>query len=319
MTRRTFTTFLSATRLLVGLTVLAPAASQAILAQESDVEVRLRSAELEYTTASSEWESATAAFRAAEARWQRALADVNAAEASGDEDAYKLALARFHTQAIQLETQEARERETAGRMSDTRGDLMAVLAESRDELYRDALDADNPEETRELAALYQDRDNRYRELEREGAPPGRIQPVTLPEVTFDPRDGPDEIEGKIRLLELRIRQIEVQVTAIDERIGALEKRQRQERDLQSLITGVERFDDAFVPVTSPDPLTDMTDTGAAGAALPSDSTVVTLDEMSLQQQIEGLKLLREQMFARKQHLEGRTEGFRQRLLRMTTS
>ena len=265
----TFATLLSASRLLVALTVVAPAVPWALQGQEADVEVRLRSAELDHNTARSEWESAKIAFRAAEARWQRALDEVNAAEASGDEDAYKLALARFHTQAIQLETQEARERETAGRMSDTRGELMAVLAESRDELYQEALDAENPEETRELAALYQDRDNRYRELERQGAPPGRIQPVTLPEVTYDPRDGPDEIEGKIRLLELRIRQIEVQITAIDERIGALEKRQRQERDLQSLITGVERFDDTFVPVTSPDPLTDMTDTGLGAAALPS--------------------------------------------------
>jgi hypothetical protein len=285
-----FTAFLSATRLLVGLTVLATAAPQALWTQEADVEVRLRSAELEHNSARSEWDSAMRAFRAAEARWQRALDDVNAAEARGDEDVYKQALARFHTQAIQLETQEARERETAGRMSDTRDDLMAVLAESRDELYQDALDADTQEESRELAALYQDRDNRYRELERQGAPPGRIQPVTLPEVTFDPRDGPDEIEGKIRLLQLRIRQIDVQITAIDERIGALEKRQRQERDLQSLITGVERFDDAFVPVTSPDPLTDMTDTESGGAALPSDSTVVSLDELSLQQQIGLLRM-----------------------------
>lgn len=319
MTFGTFKTLISAARLTAAVAVLVTVVPLALPAQESDVEVRLRSAELEYNTAQSEWESAMNAFRAAEARWQRALDEVNRAEAAGDEDAYKQALARFHTQAIQLETQEARERETADRLSGTRDDLMAVLAESRDQLHLDALDADTPEEGRELAALYQDRDNRYRELEREGAPPGRIELVTLPEVTFDPRDGPDEIAGKIKLLELRIRQIDVQITAIDERIEALEKRQRQERDLQSLITGVERFDDTFVPVTSADPLSDMTDRESDGDAVISDSTVVSLDELSLQQQIEGLRLLREQMFDRKVLLEGRTEGFRQRLFRMTTS
>lgn len=319
MTFGTFKTLISATRSSAAVMVLMTVTPQALAAQESDVEVRLRSAELEYNSAEDEWDAAMSAFRAAEARWQRALDEVNQAEASGDEDAYKQALARFHTQAIQLETQEARERETAERLSELRDDLLAVLAESRDQLYLEALDADTPEEGRELAALYQDRDNRYRELEREGAAPGRIQPVTLPEVTFDPRDGPDEIAGKIKLLELRIRQIDVQITAIDERVEALEKRQRQERDLQSLIVGVERFDDTFVPVTSPDPLSDMTDRDSDDAAVVGDSTVVSLDELSLQQQIEGLRLLREQMFDRKLFLENRTEGFRQRLLRMTTS
>jgi hypothetical protein len=288
-------------------------------APAAEIEIQLQDAELEYTAAQSEWESALNAFRAAEARWQRALDDVNAVTTQDDEEELQRALARFHTQAVQLETQEARERDTAQRLGEALVRLMDVLALSRDQLYQEAIDAVSPEETQELAALWEDRNNRHRELQQEAAPPLRIGLVTMPEIEFDPRDGPDELDGKIRLLELRARQIDAQIQVVDTRVEALQRQQRQERDLQNLMSGVERFDDTFLPVTSPDPLSDTTERDSEGRASSADAPLESLDELSLEEQIEGLQLLREQMFDRKQQMETRAEAFRQRLLRMTTS
>jgi len=99
----------------------------------------------------------------------------------------------------------------------------------------------------------------------------------------------------------------------------LEKRLRQERDLENLVLGVERFDDTFLPVTSPDPLSDTTDRDDQAAPAAEDASVESLDELSLEDQIERLGLLGEQMFDLQQRMEDKARTFRQRLARMTTS
>ncbi len=288
--------------------------------QERGLELELSDAELEYNAARAEWESALNAFRAAEARWQRALDDVNAAEEAGDEEALSAAYARFRTQALEFQTQESRQEETARALSEARVSLMAVLAESRDALYEDALDDETPpEQRRELAALIQDRSNRFRSLEQEGAPPTEITLVTSSEITIDRRDGPDELNAKIRFMELRIRQAQDNIESVSDRISTLEKEQRQQRDLQNLMAGVERFDDTFVPVTTSDPVSATADREGEGRAPADGSDVETLDDLSIDQQIEALRLLQEQMFSWVQRMEDRVEVFRQRLIRLTTS
>lgn len=288
--------------------------------QEPSLELQLRDNELEYQAARSEWESALNAFRASEARWQRALDEVHTAEASGDEGELEAAHARFRTQALELETQESRQEETARALSEARTRLMEVLALSQDALYEEALDpATPPDQRRELAALYEDRLNRYRALEKEGEPPVQVRLVTLSEIAIDPRDGPDELNAKIRFIELRIRQMEDEIDRFGERIERLEKEQRQQRDLQNLMAGLERFDDTSVPVTRPEPLSTRSNGETEGAASPGDSPVDSLDDLSIDQQIEGLRLAREQMFEAVRSMEVRVETFRQRLRRLTTS
>lgn len=288
-------------------------------APPEDIEVRLRDSELEYDVANGEWETTLNAFRAAEARWQRAIDAVNAAAASGDSDAYERALAQAHSEAILLQRQEGRERDAADQLAEARAVLMETVAMSRDRFYQDAIETDDPRERRDLAALYEDRDRQYRQLEREAAPPTEISLVVMPELLIDPRDGPAELNMKIRLMELRIREAGDDIKGIDDRIEALEKRQRQERDLKNLVAQVERFDDTFLPVTSPDPLSDATERNDRDAPAAEDATVESLDELSLEDQIEGLRLLREQMFERQQSMEIKAMTFRLRLARMTTS
>ena len=293
-----------------------PLAAQA---PPEDIEVRLRDAELEYDVANGEWETTLSAFRAAEARFQRAIEAVNTAQASGDSDAYEGALARAQREAILLQRQEARELGAREQLASVRSVLMETLALSRDRFYQDAIDTDDPQERRELAALYEDRDREYRELERASAPPTEISLVVMPELMIDPRDGPDELRMKIGLLELRIREIGDDIKGIDDRVQSLEKRLRQERDLENLVLGVERFDDTFLPVTSPDPLSDTTDRDDQAAPAAEDASVESLDELSLEDQIERLGLLGEQMFDLQQRMEDKARTFRQRLARMTTS
>lgn len=295
-------------------------AAAALSAQEPGLELQLRDSELEYQAARSEWESALDAFRASEARWQRALDEVRAAEASGDDDRVQEALARFHTQAVELELQESRQEETARVLAEAREALMEALAQSRDALYEEALDENtSAEQRRELAALYRDRGNRYRALEQEGEPPTRVRLVTVSELAIDPRDGPDELSAKIRLMELRIRQMRGDIESVSQRIASLEKEQRQQRDLQNLMAPLERFDDTFVPVTSPDPLSATPDREGDGGPPGGDGTIDRLDDLSLDRQIETLKLQREQMFEGVASMEARVETFRRRLARLTTS
>lgn len=289
-------------------------ASGPIQAQESGLELQLRDNELEYNAAQSEWESALNAFVAAEARWQRALDQVRAAERTGDEAALGTALARFHTQALELETQESRQEETARALTEARQGLMNALAVSREALYEDALsDETPPEQRRELAALIQDRSNRYRTLEQEGEQPAEFRLVAMSEIAIDARDGPDELNAKIRFMELRIRQMEDDIQNVTDRIESLEREQRQQRDLQNLMAGVERFDDTFVPVTTSGSTERGDDPPLAG------QEINTLDDLSTDRQIEGLRLLQEQMFDSVRRMEIRVQSFQQRLIRLTTS
>ncbi len=288
-------------------------------APPEDIEVRLRDAELEYDVANSEWETTLSAFRAAEARFQRAIETVNATQASGDSDAYESALARAQREAILLQRQEVRELEAREQLAGVRTVLMETLALSRDRFYQDAIETDDPRERRDLAALYEDRDREYRQLERESAPPTEISLVVMPELMIDVRDGPDELNMKIGLMELRIRELGDDIKEIDDRVRSLEKRQRQERDMENLVLGVERFDDTFLPVTSPDPLSDVTDRDRQDAPAAEDASVESLDELSLEDQIERLQLLKEQMFDLQRRMEIKAATFRLRLERMTTS
>jgi hypothetical protein len=197
---------------------------------------------------------------------------------------------------------------------------MTVLADSRDALYEDALDdATPPEQRRELAALIQDRSNRYRNLEQEGAPPTEVTLVASSEITIDHRDGPDELNAKIKFMALRIRQMQDDIESVSDRISTLEKEQRQQRDLQNLMAGVERFGDTFVPVTTSDPVSATAEREGEGLVPSDGSNVETLDDLSVDEQIEALRLLREQMFNWVQSMEVRVEVFRQRLIRLTTS
>lgn len=269
--------------------------------------------QLEFQSARSAHESALDARSAAERRFSRALQEIEGARASQDDDRIEAAYARAQQQAVELQSLEQRVRQTAQRTEEAREALLQALDQRLESLVAELSRTAGRQEQQELAALIRNLRNRVQEVERAGELTREIQLVAVPEVTFDPRDGPVELQWKAELLERRAEQYEERIGEIDAQIEQLRRRQRRNRNLQDMLAGIERFDDDQVPVT---PRQERRDSDAEAVepegGQPSDSAGAEAPQMTLEERVQSLEVLRLRIESFREQVLVRASQFRER-------
>ena len=272
--------------------------------------ITLEERELDYSSARNAHQAALDARAAVQARYERALAEVEASRPTGDDVRYERALAAFHQRALEMQGSDRRVSETAAQQEQARRTYLVAVDDRLEELYQQIAQAD-PFQRTDIVSYITDLDNRVAELERVATVD--VRSVPLPEIGFDPRDGPEELRAKADLLQRRGAQIEALVLDIDGQMQSLERRLRREQIRIDFMAGLTRFDDPQVPLgASGDPGTSDPEQPPP-TGIPADSVAVPVEQLSLPERIEDLRELRALMLERRQEVEARAQMFLERI------
>lgn len=284
----------------------------AVPAPAQEVQDLVAEQNLEYRSAKNAHQSALDARAAAERRFNRALQEIRDAQEEGDEDRLRQAYARAQEQALQLQSLEERVRERAAEVERARQALLDVLDRQVERMMAELGETTDPDEQADLAALVRELNVRIREVEREGEVlEEEARLVALPEIAWDPRDGPEELRWKAELLERRARQYAARIDEIAVQIEDLRRRQRRNRSLSDLVTGIQRFDDDQVPVVSPsEDGGSQAGGGVDGGGEEEGEEGESTETSSLDDRIESLELLRERIEEFREQVLFRARQFR---------
>jgi len=195
----------------------------------------------------------------AEVRYEAALRDHMAAEAAMEEarvlfdqavDARNLPVANERSQ--QLQNQQRRLRQTLAALTLAREGLTSALDRRLAHLLQVEFPGAASVAGREgILTLARDTELRLRQLDQ--TPPideSRLAALAYP-VTPDPRDTPQELISKARVLELRVSQADSLIARIDQRVEVLQDRQRNVERIQDFSANLGRFDSDRLRVGAP--------------------------------------------------------------------
>jgi hypothetical protein len=248
------------------------------------------------------------ALGVAERNWNRAVQEADAARAAGDEERLGRALVRAQRQMPPLVSVQRRVEETDSALAESRAALMEAIVQRQDSLLAE-LDVSTDQSEREaLGITMQDLFNRYYELEQEDDAPQVPQFTSLPEIQFDPGDGPEEWRLKADLADRHAANYQSFLGDIDEEVAALRERQRRERNFLDHMASIERFGDIRLPVGPPTRRTDP----VTGELLP-DSLATEERPLTLEEWIEQLLLLRDEVEVQLEQVRIRARLFRERI------
>ena len=292
--------------LILAMGVLAVGMAAPPAAAGQSTEEVLTQRRLEYRAARDAYEAARSAFSVVEREFSAALEQVGRARRAGDEDALEDAFSLAQDRSGPLRAQETRVEEARERLSATRQALIDVITVRLGELLARMDEAPSSARRAELDALWRDLANEQDQLEREAGGGMALSPVVLPEITFDPRDGPEELEAKAQILDRLAAVADTVIDSLDRDVDALTDRLRIERQRQDFLAGTDRFDDTQVPVV----------TGGGSGELPAaaDSTAASRPE-TLEDRLAALRSYREQLVSYRTQLEIRARQFRERVRR----
>jgi hypothetical protein len=252
---------------------------------------------LEYQAAKDAYESARSQLRVLDQQFSTALEEVTRARRSGDEGALDRAYAQAHDRAIPYGAQEERVTQQGARLTVARRALVEILTIRLDQLIEQMNTASSSAERAQLNILWTDLDHELRELEREAGSGFRIDPTVMPEITFDPRDVPDERLLKAGILERRAASIDTTIQDVDRQIKVLNDRIRMQRQRADLMATLDRFDDTRLPVVTGQP------TGDRDRPAAADTAAARSEPVTLEAQLERLRETREQLVQyRDEHL-----------------
>ncbi|MFQ5537319.1 MAG: hypothetical protein ACE5GJ_07685 [Gemmatimonadota bacterium] len=260
---------------------------------------------LEYRAARDAHEAARSAFSVVERQFSSALEEVTRARRSGDEQALERAFALVQDRSAPYRDQEERVNEARERLDRARQALIDIITVRLEELLAQMDAASSSQERARLDLLWRDLSNELEELEAEAQGALRLNPVVLPEITFDPRDGPMELEAKAQLLERRAAAADTVIQRVDREIQSLRDRERMERTRRDFLAATGRFDDTRVPVVTARP-------PGAGEISP-DSTGAQGRPLTLEERIQELEAYRKQLESYRDQLLIRAQLFRQRI------
>ena len=272
-------------------------------AQESADQVVDR--ELAYRSAGSQYQAALDAWVVIEKQWNDAVEEHAQARRAADDQRKDDALVRALDLAQELDHLERRVMSQRGVLDLARAGLLAALDDRIERLSGQFGDNPTAAERIRLVASIRDLENEAMELEGAAAGPAvQLELVYYPSIQFDPRDTPRTLGYKAELLRSKAEQSDSAMAHIDREIERFERQLRRSRNVQSLVTGVERFGDIQVPVGAPNRRTPL---GLAQTR--PDSTGVARPEMTPQQLIQELQLLRVQVEAAKRQFLERAGAF----------
>lgn len=257
---------------------------------------------LELRAARDAYEAARSAFGVVERQFSAALSEVSAARRSGDNPRLERAYAQAQDRSVPYRDQERRLEDTRESLNLARQRLIDALSVRLEQLVGQMDASPSAQQRAQLDALFQDLSRELQSLEAEDGGAFRIDPVVLPEITFDPRDGPDELSAKAELLERQAAVADSAIVNAERQIANLNGRLRAQRQVRDMVASIDRFDDTRVPVV----------TGSAGGDPTSatDSTVVGSRPLSLEERIELLRQYVVQLQSYRDQLLVRARQFR---------
>lgn len=283
--------------LAAALTIGAPAGATAQITEAMVAQRRL-----ELRAARSAYDAALGAFNVVDRQWSAALEEVNAARRSGDTGRLERAYALAQDRSVPRRDQEKRLEEAGAALVRVRDALIDALVARLEALVREMDATPNPQQRAQLNALYLDHQNELQALETEAAETFRLEPVVMPEITFDPRDGREELLAKAELFERRAVVVDSLIGRTEREIQSLSDRLRTQRQRRDFLAGAERFDDTRVPVVVGMPTGDR----RAGG----DSTVVGARPLTLEERIQLRQDYLAQLRAHREQLLIRAQQFR---------
>lgn len=283
---------------LVALSVLTPLATPLHGSAQEPTRIAALENErrLEYQAAADAYESALGARAAAEVRFARVTQELEDARTLGDDVRRNDALAQAQRLTSELLALDSRVAATNTSLEEAREGYLEILDIRLDFLAERIEFAGTAQDSTQLGAMYLDLSNRFAEVDSDERGAVTLVAMVIPEITATPRDGPRELRAKADLLERRAQQADSLIMYIDTELVDLERRARRDRGMQALQRGVERFDDARVPVQPPSPAED--------DAQAQDATETP------EQRVESLSQLREFYVRRRQEALRRANEFR---------
>ena len=220
--------------------------------------------------------------------------------ARGDGQRQDAALTRAFDLARELDRLERRVAERWAVLGTARAAYVEALDDRIDRLAAQLSSARSAAERARLTALIRDAANEQADVEADVEGPAlRAELVYYPSIQFDPRDTPETLRGKAQLLRSKAEQADSSVAQIDREIDRIDRQLRRSRNVESLVTGVERFGDVQVPVGAPNRRIAPGEVRAR-----PDSAGVARPEVTSEQRLQELRLLRLQVLeAKRQFLQ----------------
>jgi hypothetical protein len=258
--------------------------------------------ELEYRAARSAYEAALDAWNVREKQWSDALDAHGLARRNGDQRQQDASYTRALDLSRELDVLERRVIEQGTGLRRARSALLAAVAQRITMIERQRAAARTAAEANQLGAVLRDLENQRDELEAETVGV-TFQPVYYESIQYDPRDDAEMLGAKAELLRSKVTQVDTMIAQIDREIGLIERQERRGRNVEALLTGVERFGDIQAPGAPgrrPEP-------GDARAR--PDSAGVARPPASAQQRIMELRLLKVELESARQSFLERAESF----------
>ena len=237
-----------------------------------------------------------------ERQFSAALEEVSLARRSGDGDRLERAYAQAQDRSLPYRDQETRLVEARANVGVARRALIDVISARLEQLVREMDAAGSAQQRTQLDLLFRDLSNELAGLEAEEGGTFRIDTAVRPDITFDPRDGPDDLVIKAELLERHAAVADSVIVNTDRQIQSLNDRLRIQRQLRDFVASTDRFEDTRVPVTTGAPIGERTS--------PTDSTVVGARPLTLEERIENLRVYRNQLESYRDQLLVRAAQFR---------
>jgi hypothetical protein len=294
--------------LAVALAAVASLLSAGTLRAQSSEEI-LAQRRLEYRAAQDAYQSAQSAFNVVEQQFSAALREIDRAKRSGDDGALQRAYALAQERAVPKADRARRVAEVAAALEEARDRLIEILVVRQQELVAQAESAPTTARRQELDILLRDVSAELSSVEAEAEKGDAVGGVAMPDIRFDPRDGPADFQQKAEILERTAAVVDTLIQDTDARIEALDERLRIERNRRDFLAGTDRFDDRRLPVV----------TGPPGdpTVQSADSTVVNGRPLTLEERIESAREYRETLVEYRDQLLIRAEQFRRRLRSVT--
>lgn len=250
--------------------------------------------ELAYQAALRSYEAALAAREVAQSRFNREMREVRAAKGTDRADQ---AWDEFNQAQLELNRMDRRVERRLEEVEEAGTRLLAALNARRSELATrlEELPPEAGAEAEELVIRLADLRNEIDEVDAElGEVRRPLAPQAPGTITIEPDATQEDLRIMAQILEDRAARYDSTLVDLAGELDQLRDRQRTDRRVQDLMTGLDRFDDRALPVGPR--RSEGGQSGEVGAeGEPSDTAAVELRELSLEARIENLEGLRERL------------------------
>jgi hypothetical protein len=272
-------------------------------------ELTLLELEGEYRVALADYEAAFQRFEILSDQFDAAQRDFASATADGDEGARREAYERTFRIASERRQAQRRVENEVAQLREIRERLLNATAAQLEEFLAVARTATDPLNQEELRTFITDTRNRITELRDVEDPPVTLEPE--PDITIEPRDGPERLRQKATLLEFTATQYTEQFAYNERQLEGLRRDQSLLRRSGDFLAGITRFDDPTVPVGAPG-TREVRPPGQDQPPPIADSLRAPGPPLTVEQKIEALEALQEEITERIQSVLNRARTFRLR-------